>query len=284
MTIGIYETIELGIEGKLATITLRRPAQLNALNQPLLEELLDAIQRVKSFDAIGALMLTGEGRGFCAGADLGEANKSFEPEKRQAQGKATRESMEKYFNPIVSQLLHLPKPTIAAVNGPAAGGGVGLALACDIVFAAESAFFSQVFIQQLGIVPDVGSTWLLPRSIGNARARAAMLLGEKIPAKQAEEWGMIYRAVADDQLIKTANEAAVKLARGATFGISELKKTLLASEGNDFDQQLQLEAETQEQCCGSSDFVEGVNAFLNKRTPEFTGDKNAAASDYDNSK
>lgn len=280
MSNGIYEYIELSIESQLAILTLKRPQALNALTLEMLTELISALDTVSASDSIRALLITGEGRGFCAGADLSGPSPSFERSDRDNQGQLTLESMEKGFNLVASKIYHMPKPVITAVNGAAAGAGVSIALAGDICIAGESGYFMQVFIPQLGIIPDMGATWLVPRLIGSARARAAMLLGEKIDAKKAENWGLIYRVTADDQLMKTAKEYATKLAEGATFGISQLKKVLDESGFNTFDQQLQLEAEVQKECCGSSDFVEGVMAFASKRKPEFTGEQHATSDRY----
>ena len=280
MSNGIYENLELSIENKLAILTLKRPQMMNALNEPTLEEFKSALDLVDKSDSIRALLITGEGKGFCAGADLAGGAPSYDPEKRAAQGNKTQVGMENQFNPIASKIYNMEKPVIAAVNGAAAGAGMSIALTCDLVFAAESSYFVQVFIPQLGIIPDMGSTWLVPRLIGNARARAAMLLGTKISAQQACDWGMIYQCVPDDQLMETALQHANQLASGPTYGIGKLKTALNAAETNSFDEQLQLEAEIQNGCCGSSDFVEGVVAFLSKRRPEFVGEQHASGDCY----
>ena len=280
MSFGTYETIELTIEGKLAILTLKRPKVMNALSVTMLEELNSALDTVANSESIRALLITGDGKGFCAGADLGEGSLSFDPTTRASHGTNTQKNMELLFNPIGNKIYNMEKPVIAAVNGAAAGAGMSIALSCDLVFAGESAYFVQVFIPQLGIIPDVGSTWLLPRLIGNARARGAMLLGEKIDAKRAENWGMIYQSVADDQLLETAKKVAGRLANGATFGIAKLKYALNEAESNSFEQQLQLEAEIQNDCCGSSDYVEGVAAFMSKRRPTFTGEQHADGARY----
>lgn len=280
MSIRIYEEIELGIEGNVAIITLRRPRAMNAMSLTLLQEFIDALKTVETSESIRALLITGEGKGFCAGADLSRADFSFDANARQAQGDATRQEMEDFFNPLASSLFHLTKPTVAAVNGAAAGAGMSIALACDLVFAAESAYFMQVFVPKLGIIPDLGSTWLLPRLIGNARARATMLLGERITASQAEDWGMIYQCTTDDELLDVAKTATAKLAGSATFGIAKLKQALIAQDSNSFAEQLQKEAEIQHECCASSDFVEGVSAFFEKRSPAFTGQKDASEAEY----
>lgn len=280
MSFGTYETIELSIEGKLAVITMKRPKAMNALSATMLQELNGALDIVASGDSIRALLITGEGRAFCAGADLQEGPTSFDKEYRAKHGANTQKNMEELFNPIGSKIYNMKKPVIAAVNGAAAGAGMSIALSSDIVFAGESAYFVQVFIPQLGIIPDVGSTWLLPRLIGNARARAIMLTGEKVDAKKAEDWGMIYKSVPDDELLQTAKAVAERLANGATFGIGKLKSTLNAAEFNSLEEQLQLEAEMQNILCGSSDFVEGVAAFMSKRKPSFTGEQHAEGDRY----
>lgn len=280
MSIKIYESIELAIEGNIAKLTLRRPGSYNAMNQQLVEELNSALERIEELDVIRGVILTGEGAAFCAGADLKQDEPSFAQDSRDALGTSIEKSMIEGFNPIIAKIYHSSKPYIAAVNGPVAGGGVGLALACDIVIAAESAYFMQVFIPQLGIIPDLGSTWFLPRLIGNAKARAAMLLGDSIDSKTAEQWGMIYRCVPDGDLLRLAQELVDRLARGPSFGISNLKKVLAATELNSLDQQLAKEAEVQRACTSSTDFIEGIRAFNEKRKPNFTGVKDADADEY----
>ena len=266
-----YQALELSIDNGLAIVRLNRPQMLNALNVELLQELLEVSTALRKDDDVRAVLLTGNGRGFCAGADLVKVNMDNDPEKRKAQGKDTAEGMERYFNPIVSNFANMPKPVIAAVNGVAAGGGMGLALAADLVLAAESASFVQVFIPQLGIIPDLGSSWTLPRLVGRARTMGMVLTGEQIKAKQAEEWGLIWRCYEDDQLMEEAMAFALKLASGPTFGIASMKKALRLSEHNSLNEQLAVELELQEHCCASEDFVEGTTAFLNKRAPKFVG-------------
>ena len=190
-----YETIEVAKEGRLATIRLNRPDRLNAMNQQLTKELLAVIKDLATDANTGGILLTGNGRGFCAGADIAKINFEKEPGKLAAQGENSYQSLIHYFNPIIQTIRDMEKPMVAAVNGVTAGYGVSLALACDLVYAADSASFIQVFVPQLGIVPDGGATWLLPRLVGNARAMGMILTGKKIMAQQAEDWGMIWECV-----------------------------------------------------------------------------------------
>ena len=241
MSIKIYEAIELSIEGQIARLTLKRPDTFNAMNEQLVAELNSALDQIESLAVIRAVLLTGEGAAFCAGADLRQGEVSFDQKTRDELGEAVYQSMLEGFNPIISKIYHSKKPYVAAVNGACAGGGVGLALACDIVIAAESAFFKQVFIPQLGIIPDLGSTWFLPRLVGNAKARATMLLGDTVSAQEAEAWGMIYRSTPDNELMPLALKLTERLATGPGFGITHLKQALAKSESNTLDQQLEEE-------------------------------------------
>ena len=266
-----YQTIEFTQDGKLSIIKLNRPNQLNALNEPLLKELTTLIKELAADQSVGGILLTGNGRGFCAGADLGEVNMDKDPLKMAAQGEASYQSMIQYFNPIIQAIHDMEKPVIAAVNGVAAGYGVSLALVCDMVFAAESASFIQVFVPQLGIVPDGGATWLLPRLVTNARAKGMILTGKKIKAQQAEDWGMIWQCLPDETLYDTAFKMAHQLAHGPTLGIGSVKLALNHSDSSTLEKQLRLEAYLQKNCCGSEDFAEGALAFAQKRKPNFSG-------------
>ncbi len=266
-----FENLEYIREDSLAIIRLNRPDCLNALNQALISELKSAIQEVADDSSITGLLITGNGRGFCAGADITTTDFDKSAESRLAQGEATYHSMIQYFNPIIQMIYELDKPTLAAVNGVAAGYGVSLALACDLVYGAESASFIQVFVPQLGIIPDGGSTWLLPRLVTGARVRGMILTGKKITARKAKDWGMIWECLPDDELYKAAHQVIHQLANGPAMGIRSAKYALKQADGNSLDKQLQLEAHLQKSCCGSEDFAEGCLAFAEKRKPNFVG-------------
>lgn len=263
-----YETILFERQGGVAHITLNRPEVLNALSYPMYREITDAFDTVAAEPELRAVLLTGSGRAFCSGADL--ARKFNIPEGATI-GDGVAEAMHRLINPMVARIAALKKPVIAAVNGPTAGGGVGLALACDIVIAAKSAYFVQVFGPNLGIVPDIGCTWLVPRLIGRARALGLALTGERLPAEKAADWGLIWQAVDDAELLPTATALARKLAEGPTTGFGLIKKAITASELNGFEAQLALEAESQRIAFNTNDTPEGIAAFLQKRKPVFTG-------------
>jgi 2-(1,2-epoxy-1,2-dihydrophenyl)acetyl-CoA isomerase len=248
----------------VATLTLNRPDRLNSFNAAMHEEVAAAIGTVESDATIRALLLTGAGRGFCAGQDLNlrEAAAGAEFDAGAA--------IDRYYNPLVRRLKALRKPVIAAVNGPAAGAGANLALACDIVIAARSASFLQAFCR-IGLVPDTGGTWFLPRLAGSARAMGLMLLGESLPATTAAEWGLIWKAVDDATLMEEARGLATKLARGPTVGLGLIKEALNRSLENTLDAQLDAERDLQRIAARSPDFQEGVAAFLDKRPARFTG-------------
>jgi len=266
-----YKTIEFLKDGRLAIIKLNRPKRLNAINETMLTELKATIHEVANDANIGGLLLTGNGRGFCAGADISQVNMEKEPGKLATQGENSYQGMIHYFNPIIQMLHDMEKPIIAAVNGVAAGYGTSLALVCDLVYAAESASFVQVFVPQLGIVPDGGATWLLPRLVGNAKAKGMILTGKKIKAQQADNWGMIWECVPDADLQEKAYKSAYRLANGPTLGIGSMKLAVNQSDSNSLEKQLRLEAYLQKTCCGSVDFAEGCLAFAEKRKPNFVG-------------
>ena len=263
-----YETLLFERRGGVAQITLNRPEVLNALNEPMYRELSRAFDEIAADPSIRAVLLTGAGRAFCSGADL--ARPRHIPEGGTL-GDGVAETMHSLINPMVARIAALNKPVVAAINGVVAGGGVGVALACDIVIAAKSATFIQVFGPNLGIVPDIGCTWLVPRLVGRARALGLALLGDRLPADKAADWGLIWAAVEDGQLLAEANAIAEKLAAGPTVGFGLIKRALQASEGNDFESQLALEAESQRIAFNTHDTMEGVAAFLQKRKPAFTG-------------
>ncbi|MFN7163438.1 MAG: enoyl-CoA hydratase-related protein [Hyphomonas sp.] len=249
------------------TITLNRPDALNALNRALMEQFRTALAVAAADPSVRTLIITGAGRGFCAGADLVE--QADAPPVSRGQG--ISDGMTSHFNPLARDLAAFPKPIIAAVNGVAAGGGAGLALACDIVVAARSATFIQVFAPQLGLVPDMGCSWHLPRLVGAARAKGLALLGDKLPAGKAADWGLIWEAVDDQALMPRAAEIAATLAAGPTLGLVRTREVLAAAFDNDLAAQLDLERRTQFELGNSDDFAEGVRAFIQKRRPEFKG-------------
>ena len=260
-----YTTLLHSVADGVATVTLNRPERLNAMNAALLKELRQAVRQAADDTAIRCVLITGAGRGFCAGADLA-AGDELMVDGRPDPGPA----MERLYNPLVRALRALEKPVVAAVNGPCAGGGMGLAMACDIVIAARSATFLQAFCH-LGLIPDVGSTWFLPRLVGSARAAGLAMLGDKLPAETAAEWGLIWKCVDDAALMDEATALARKLAAGPTRGLGLIKRALLQSASNNLDAQLDVERDLQRLAARSDDFIEGVSAFLQKRPAKFQG-------------
>ena len=259
-----FATIRFELGDGVATLTLNRPDRLNSFTTEMHEEVAAALGTVESDPAIRALLLTGAGRGFCAGQDLNlrEASAGGEFDAGAA--------IDRYYNPLVRRLRALRKPVIAAVNGPAAGAGANLAFACDIVLAARSASFLQAFCR-IGLVPDTGGTWFLPRLAGSARALGMMLLGEPLPAATAAEWGLIWKVVDDEKLMSEARALATKLAQGPTIGLGLIKEALNRSLVSTLDAQLDSERDLQRIAATSADFREGVAAFLEKRAARFTG-------------
>ena len=249
------------------TLRMNRPDVLNSLNSDLVHGVIGAIEAAAEDDNVRAIVLTGNGRGFCAGADL--ANGGWPSEKGMSPGDVTAQAMEIGFNPLVRAVVNSPKPVVNAINGVAAGGGVGLALCGDLVIAAESARFRLVFAQQLGIIPDVGASWLVPNLVGRARANGLALLGEDLPAATALEWGMLWEVVPDDQLVAKAQDYAGRLAQSPITGIKATvrahDKALLQS----LDAQLDFEKEEQRHYTNQPVFFEGVKAFIEKRKPNF---------------
>lgn len=253
------------VEQGVMTITLNRPERLNSFNDVMHQQLAECLKQAERDDTIRCLLITGAGRGFCAGQDLNDRNvvpNGPAPDLGM--------SVERFYNPLVRRLAKLPKPVIAAVNGVAAGAGATLALGCDMVIAARSANFVMAF-SKLGLVPDCGGTWLLPRTAGRARAMGLALLGDKMSAEQAQQWGMIWQVVDDAELADTSLTLARHLATQPTYGLGLIKQALLASETHTLDQQLDMERDFQRMAGRSDDYREGVSAFLAKRPPQFSG-------------
>jgi 2-(1,2-epoxy-1,2-dihydrophenyl)acetyl-CoA isomerase len=245
-------------------LVLNRPDKLNSFNEALHIALYAALGEAAESDTCRAILLTGEGRGFCAGQDLGD--------RKPGQGGPPNlgDTLDRFYNPLVRRIRAMPKPIICAVNGVAAGAGANIAIACDIVLAATSARFIQSF-SKIALVPDSGGTFLLPRLIGEARAKALMFSAEPLSATKAAEWGMIWKVVADDQLVTESEALAERLANQSTAGLARIKQALEASANTTLDAQLDLERDLQREAGLSADYAEGVRAFLEKRAPRFHG-------------
>jgi len=261
----IQSTVLVEVADGVATITLNRPDKLNAVNEAMHRELAQAFDRIEADAAIRAVLLTGAGRGFCAGQDLGD--------RMVGAGDAPPDlgdTLERTYNPLIRRICRLERPVVCAVNGVAAGAGANLALNCDLVLAARSAQFIEPFCK-LGLVPDAGGTYILPRLVGSARARGLALLGEPLAAERAEAWGLIWRVVDDDRLMAEATSLARHLATQATEGLGLIKRAFLASATNSLDAQLDLERDLQREAGRTEDYREGVAAFMAKRRPTFRG-------------
>lgn len=261
-----YQNILFSIEAGIATLTLNRPDKLNSFTQAMHDEVRDALTRVKQDSSVRVFVLAASGRGFCAGQDL--SDRAVAP---GAPAVDLGESVEKNYAPLVLALRALPMPVICAVNGVAAGAGANLALACDIVIAGASASFVEVFCK-LGLIPDTGGTYFLPRLVGNARAMGMALLGEKIPAALAEQWGLIWKCVPDAELASTVHAMALHFSTAPTKGLALTKQALYASPQNTLPEQLALEARMMSELGRSADYREGVAAFMEKRAPQFKGE------------
>ncbi len=259
-----YETIRVDRDGPLLTITLNRPERLNAMPPQMADELGQAFYDLGDARAV---LITGEGKGFCSGADL-----SARGSGSALGGKGgSHEALINHYNPAISQVVRASVPVICAVNGPAAGVGCSLALAADFTIAAKSAYFLQAFVN-IGLVPDGGSTWLLTRAIGRARATRMMMLGEKISGEQAEEWGLVYKCVEDADLMAVARALATKLANGPTVAYATMKRNIATALDQNLQMVLLAEAEGQRIAGATKDAMEGGMAFLQKRKAEFKGE------------
>ena len=255
-----YETIRLSIRDGIAVLQLNRPEVMNALSTQMRAEILHAVKAAEGEARV--LVLTGKGKAFCSGQDLGD--------RANMDDLNLERTLRDEYEPMLRAIFDCAVPTIAAVNGPAAGAGANLALACDVVIATESAVFLQAFTR-IGLIPDAGGTYWLPRQIGVARAMGAALFAEAIPARKAVEWGMIWEAPADDAFAETWNERARHLARGPSVAYKAVKDAIRGSFDNDLDTQLSLEAQLQGRAGQTRDFKEGVMAFLEKRAAVFEG-------------
>ncbi len=251
--------------GGVAAITLNRPDKLNAFTASMLVDFRAALETAASDDAVRCVLITGAGRGFCAGQDL--SDRSVSPD---AEMPDLGESLENRYNPIVRLIRTMPKPVVIAVNGVAAGAGANLALSGDIVIAAASARFIQSF-SRIGLIPDSGGTFILPRAVGMPRAMGLALLGTPLGAVEAKQWGLIWDVAEDEALAGTATTLAADLAAGPTAGFAAIKKAMAASLDNDLTDQLDLERDLQQEAGRTDDYREGVAAFMEKRTPRFTG-------------
>jgi 2-(1,2-epoxy-1,2-dihydrophenyl)acetyl-CoA isomerase len=260
-----YQSILFSCADGIARLTLNRPDRLNSFNDAMHAEVRDALSALESDASVRVLVLTGAGRGFCAGQDL--SDRAVAP---GGEAVDLGDSIERNYRPLVLRLRALEMPVICAVNGVAAGAGANLALACDIVLAAKSASFLQAFAK-IGLVPDCGGSYFLPRLVGTARAMGLALLAEKLSAEQAADWGLIWKCLEDGELAAETDRVAAQLAAGPTRGYAHIKRALYASAGNTLERQLELERDYQRLLGFSEDYREGVAAFSEKRAPRFKG-------------
>ncbi|AXQ31317.1 2-(1,2-epoxy-1,2-dihydrophenyl)acetyl-CoA isomerase [Solimonas sp. K1W22B-7] len=261
-----YQEILYAVDDGVAVVRFNRPKVYNAITGQMLAELDAAFSRAAADAAVRAIVLTGEGKAFCSGADLA-ASLAMTP--RDAQGRLDPgQALEDYYNPLILKMRALPKPIISAVNGIAAGAGANLGLMADITVCARSAYFLQAFVN-IGLIPDAGGTWLLPRLVGQQRAMGMAMLGEKLSSEKALAWGLVWDVVDDEQLLPTAMAIAHKLANGPAAALERIKQAVYASDASTLPESLQLERRLQGECGHYDEFTEGVNAFLEKRKPVY---------------
>lgn len=263
-----FENIRFEVQGCIARLTLNRPDKMNSFNEAMHAELRVALDQVQEDKAIRVLVLTGAGRGFCAGQDLSDKEVLFVPGEAPPD---LGEVVEKNYKPLILRLQNLRVPTIAAVNGMAAGAGASLALACDLVIACKSASFLQAF-SRVGLIPDTGGTWFLPQRVGMARAMGLALLADKLSAEKAADWGLIWAAIDDAEFATTVDALATQLSKAPTKALVRTRQAMHAAPGHTLEQQLSLEGGFMRELGWSADFTEGVAAFIGKRAPNFTGE------------
>lgn len=262
-----FTSLLYSVDDGIATITLNNPAKLNPLSHAIQTEMREALAQVRSDGSVRALTITGAGKAFCVGADLSAMGSA--PDDGRSRGDAVADGMHETTNRIITDLRGLPVPVLSVVNGPAAGAGVGVALAADVVIAARSAYFYLPFMAKLGIVPDLGTTWFLSRFAGRARALGLTLLGDRLPAEQAAAWGVIWSCVDDADLARHARDMARRLADLPAHAALETRAVYDAAQVNDLNAQLAFEAERQRELLDRDSFLEGARAFMEKRAPVF---------------
>ncbi len=260
-----YTQIEFTLDDGVGRIVLNRPDRMNSFTEVMHHELARALDTLEAFDGLRGLILTGAGRGFCAGQDLGERKPAEDGSRRDLSL-----ALLKHYRPLVMRLRALPVPVVCLMNGVAAGAGASLVLACDVVYAVESARFVQAF-NKIGLIPDAGGTWFLPRLVGTGRALGMTLFGEPLPARQAEAWGLVWKVVPDDARADTLAEIHATLASGPTRAYGAAKQALHAAGGNTLEQHFELEARLQRELGYTDDSLEGMHAFAQKRAPTFKG-------------
>ncbi|WP_348675192.1 enoyl-CoA hydratase-related protein [uncultured Abyssibacter sp.] len=263
-----YETLLVRREGRVAIIAMNRPKMLNAMSVTMTRELNQAFDAAAGDDEVTAILLTGEGRAFSAGADVG--GNPAELPKDESGRLDLGAPLEESYNPLIRSMRATPKPVVAAVNGLAAGAGAGVALAADLTVAARSAYFLQAFVN-IGLMPDAGCTYTLSQAVGPQRAMGMAMLGEKISAEQAQAWGLIWDVMDDENFMESAMALVTRLSLGPLKALAHIKRAIHAGETGTMDQQLEMERDLQRECGQTQDFMEGAMAFVQKRAPKFTG-------------